>query len=83
MFSDLGRPPLRPSVATRVVAGSALWRELTVVADVGSTNQDLAGRAVAEDLAEGVVLSADHQRAGRGRLDRRWTAPPRSESRPR
>lgn len=78
MFSDLRRPPLRPSVAARVLSGSDLWRELTVVADTGSTNQDLAARALAEDLAEGVVLSADHQSAGRGRLDRRWTAPPRS-----
>ena len=78
MWSDLSRPPLRPSVTSRVLAGSGLWRELTVVAETGSTNEDLAARAVAEDLAEGVVLSADHQSAGRGRLDRQWTAPPRS-----
>ncbi len=46
--------------------------------ETGSTNRDLAARAVAEDLAEGVVLATDHQSAGRGRLDRRWSAPPRS-----
>ena len=28
--------------------------------------------------ADGVVLIAEHQTAGRGRLDRTWTAPPRS-----
>jgi BirA family biotin operon repressor/biotin-[acetyl-CoA-carboxylase] ligase len=74
----LSRPPLRPSAATRVLAGSALWRELRVVEATGSTNQDLADEARAQDLAEGVVLCADHQVAGRGRLGRDWTAPPRS-----
>jgi BirA family biotin operon repressor/biotin-[acetyl-CoA-carboxylase] ligase len=77
-WSDLRRPPLRAAVARRVLAGSPLWRELTVVAETGSTNRDLAARTVTEDLAEGVVLTADYQSAGRGRLDRRWTAPPRS-----
>lgn len=77
-WSDLSRPPLRSFAAQRVLAGSDLWRELTVVEDTGSTNADLAARARAEDLAEGVVLSADHQSAGRGRLGRTWSAPPRS-----
>ncbi len=40
----------------------------------GSTNADLvAGAVVASD---GSVLVADHQTTGRGRLDRRWDAPP-------
>lgn len=77
-WSDLRRPPLVPGAANRAIAGSALWREVTVVAETGSTNEDLAARAVAGDLAEGVVLTADHQVAGRGRLGRTWTAPPRS-----
>ncbi len=38
VWSDLSRPPLRPSAGARVLAGSGLWRELTVVADTGSTN---------------------------------------------
>jgi BirA family transcriptional regulator, biotin operon repressor / biotin---[acetyl-CoA-carboxylase] ligase len=77
-WTDLSRPPLRSSAARRVLAGSALWRVLDVVEETGSTNAELAARAVAEDLAEGVVLSADHQRAGRGRQGREWSAPPRS-----
>ena len=51
------------------------------VAETGSTNADLvAGAAVASGgsvvMPDGSVLVADHQTAGRGRLDRRWDAPP-------
>ena len=46
-----------------------------VVDETGSTNADLleAARAGAPDRT---VLAARHQTAGRGRLDRRWNAPP-------
>ncbi|HUC34004.1 MAG TPA: biotin--[acetyl-CoA-carboxylase] ligase [Ilumatobacteraceae bacterium] len=46
-----------------------------VVDETGSTNADLleAARAGAPDRT---VLTARHQTAGRGRLDRRWEAPP-------
>ncbi|OQA42291.1 MAG: Bifunctional ligase/repressor BirA [Chloroflexi bacterium ADurb.Bin325] len=42
---------------------------------VGSTN-DLAHAAARAGAAEGLVIVADEQTAGRGRLDRRWWAPP-------
>lgn len=61
-----------------MLAGSRLWRQVDIIERTGSTNADLAARAVAEDLAEGLVLAADEQSAGRGRLGRTWTAPPRS-----
>ena len=48
---------------------------VSIVAETGSTNADLlaAAREGAQDRS---VLVAAHQTAGRGRLDRRWEAPP-------
>ena len=45
------------------------------VAETGSTNVDLLAHAVA-GAPDRSVLVTDHQTAGRGRLDRRWDAPP-------
>jgi BirA family biotin operon repressor/biotin-[acetyl-CoA-carboxylase] ligase len=42
---------------------------------IGSTNAWLLDRA-REGAPEGLVAVADHQTAGRGRLDRTWEAPP-------
>ncbi len=47
------------------------------VAETGSTNDDALALARA-GAPEGLVVVADHQTAGRGRLDRRWEAPPGS-----
>ncbi len=44
------------------------------VVETGSTNTDLLARAGA-GAPHGSVLVADHQTAGRGRLDRVWAAP--------
>ena len=77
-WSDLDRPPLDgPALAAALTRDSRLWRTLEVVPEVGSTNADLAARA-ADDEPEGTVLVAEHQAAGRGRLDRTWTSPPRA-----
>jgi BirA family transcriptional regulator, biotin operon repressor / biotin---[acetyl-CoA-carboxylase] ligase len=46
-----------------------------VLPETDSTNTRLLARA-REGAAEGLVLVADHQTAGRGRLDRTWEAPP-------
>ncbi len=46
---------------------------MRLVAETGSTNADLIADV---DAADRTVLMADHQTAGRGRLDRRWDAPP-------
>ena len=45
------------------------------VAETGSTNADLLA-AGADGAPDRTVLAADHQTAGRGRLDRRWETPP-------
>jgi BirA family transcriptional regulator, biotin operon repressor / biotin---[acetyl-CoA-carboxylase] ligase len=76
-WSDLDRPPLSAARLRRAVIGADGWRELEVVARTASTNADLAARARRGDAA-GAVLLAEEQTAGRGRLDRRWEAPPRS-----
>lgn len=53
------------------------FADLRWVAQTGSTNRDLMALA-ADGAPEGMVLVADHQTAGRGRLGRVWTAPPRA-----
>lgn len=76
-WSDLDRPPLNvPALRRGLLRPGGLWTALDVVDSTGSTNSDLAGRAAS--LAEGAVLVAEEQTAGRGRLDRAWTAPARS-----
>jgi len=60
-----------------VVRPGGLWRAVEVLASTGSTNADLLARAVA-GAPEGVVLAAEEQTAGRGRLGRSWVSPPRA-----
>ncbi|MFD7004081.1 biotin--[acetyl-CoA-carboxylase] ligase [Streptomyces mirabilis] len=78
-WSDLGRPPLNAAALRRaLVRDGGLWSEVDVVQRTGSTNSDLVALATDEKADEGVVLVAEEQNAGRGRLDRQWTAPARS-----
>ncbi|WP_425315001.1 biotin--[acetyl-CoA-carboxylase] ligase [Streptomyces viridochromogenes] len=78
-WSDLGRPPLNVTDLRRgLVREGGLWSEVDVVQRTGSTNSDLVARTAEGGAAEGAVLVAEEQTAGRGRLDRQWTAPPRS-----
>src|SRR5688572_31954297 len=56
--------------------GYRIW-DVRRHADIGSTNREAADLARA-GAPEGVVVVADHQTAGRGRLDRTWEAPPGS-----
>ena len=78
-WSALERPALDgPALAAALTRDDGgLWRSLEVVGEIGSTNAELA-RAAADGAPEGTVLVAEHQAAGRGRLDRTWTSPPRA-----
>lgn len=77
-YSDLDRPPLRElAINKAVVRPGGLWRRVEVVAETASTNADVAEAARA-GKPEGYVRVAEAQSAGRGRLGRTWTAPPRS-----
>jgi BirA family biotin operon repressor/biotin-[acetyl-CoA-carboxylase] ligase len=57
-------------------AAGPRW-SIEVLAESPSTNAVVSRRARA-GAAEGLVVVADHQTAGRGRLDRTWVTPPRS-----
>ncbi len=77
-FTDLDRPPLNERALNRaLLRPGGLWREIRVVRETGSTNADLSELA-RQGEEPGLVLVAEAQTAGRGRLGRDWTAPPRS-----
>ena len=78
LWSDLGRPPLSErALRAALVRPGGFVREVHVVAETGSTNADLA-EVARRGGPEGVVLVAEAQTGGRGRLDRTWTSPPRA-----
>ena len=62
----------RPAVTPNETVGT--WT-VERVAETGSTNDDLFDRGRA-GAADHLALMAAHQTAGKGRLDRRWEAPP-------
>ncbi len=62
------------AVARAVLRPGGLWQAVEVVARTGSTNADLLARAVG-GAPEGLVLAAEEQSAGRGRMGRTWVSP--------
>jgi biotin--[acetyl-coA-carboxylase] ligase len=52
-----------------------MWRQVQWVDHTGSTNSDVA-EAARSGEPEGLVVATLEQRAGRGRLNRAWVAPP-------
>jgi BirA family biotin operon repressor/biotin-[acetyl-CoA-carboxylase] ligase len=78
VYSDLDRPPLHAVELERaLVTSGSTWTSVEVLPEVGSTNAYLQS-AAADPASTGRVVIAEHQVAGRGRLDRGWEAPPRS-----
>lgn len=76
-WSDLDRPPLSASRLRHALVDGGGWRAVEVVESTASTNADVAAAARRGEPA-GLVLLAEAQTSGRGRLDRRWEAPARA-----
>jgi BirA family transcriptional regulator, biotin operon repressor / biotin---[acetyl-CoA-carboxylase] ligase len=57
------------------LAADTRFRDIRLLDQTGSTNEDVAALAAA-GAPEGLVVATDFQTAGRGRLDRRWEAQP-------
>lgn len=75
MYGDLDRPPLRSASLRRALEPDG-WR-VEVLDSTGSTNAVVAERARAGE-PHGLVVVAEEQTQGRGRLDRSWVSPPRA-----
>jgi BirA family biotin operon repressor/biotin-[acetyl-CoA-carboxylase] ligase len=77
-YTDLERPPLHLANLRRaLVVPGGLWTRVDLHVETASTNFD-AALAAREGAAEGLVVLAERQSAGRGRLGRRWESPARS-----
>jgi BirA family biotin operon repressor/biotin-[acetyl-CoA-carboxylase] ligase len=76
-WSDLERPPLSAVRLNRTLAAGPVWREVQVLDSTESTNADVAA-AARSGAAEGLVVIAERQQAGRGRLERVWSSPARA-----
>ena len=72
MMDELSAERIREGLSTKVVG-----RELVYLPETGST-QDEARRLARAGAGDGLLVIADHQTSGRGRLQRQWVAPPGS-----
>lgn len=74
-YSDLDRPPLRRAQLDRALTDP--WTRIDLHDETGSTNS-LAADAARAGAAGGLVVIAEVQTGGRGRLGREWVSPPRA-----
>lgn len=69
---DLSPASLRRRLRTKFLGHNILYYPVT------SSTMDVAKQAVQDGVSEGTIVIADQQTAGRGRLGRKWLAPPDS-----
>ena len=70
--NELSPASLRQELRTKLIGQDILYYPTT------SSTMDAAKQAIRGGAAEGTVIIADHQTAGRGRLGREWLSPPDS-----
>ena len=70
MDNELSPEAIRQGLKTRLIGHSIIHH------DTISSTMDAAKQAIQEGAAEGTVIVADHQTAGRGRLSREWLSVP-------
>jgi BirA family transcriptional regulator, biotin operon repressor / biotin---[acetyl-CoA-carboxylase] ligase len=68
---------LADPTATATGGPATMWTDIRVVAETGSTNEDVLKEA-AGGAPEGLVIAAEAQTAGKGRQGRSWQAKPGS-----
>lgn len=77
-YTDLDRPPLNARALQRALTGlEGPWTRLDLRVETGSTQADAVAAARAGE-PEGLVVIAERQTAGRGRLGRTWWSPARA-----
>jgi BirA family biotin operon repressor/biotin-[acetyl-CoA-carboxylase] ligase len=67
-------PDLSKDEVSAHVCGN-FWRKVLFYESVDSTNELAASLSLNNEVESGVVIIADRQRRGKGRLDRRWFSP--------
>ncbi|MHC4563900.1 MAG: biotin--[acetyl-CoA-carboxylase] ligase, partial [Planctomycetota bacterium] len=67
--------PLDAHLIERDLGARRIGRHAIVFAEVDSTN-DVAADSARQEGADGLVVLAENQRRGRGRLGRHWISPP-------
>jgi len=70
-----GSPLDAAALKAALVRPGSLWRDVSVLAETCSTNEDLLA-AARRGAPEGTVLVAELQTAGRGRMGRTWVSVP-------
>lgn len=73
--SAAGAPLTAAGLHAALIRPGSLWREVSVVGETGSTNEDLLA-AARRGAPEGTVLAAEAQSSGRGRMGRTWVSVP-------